>query len=373
MPTVTETTSEIIGQFPAQDHLFSPLKIRGATLRNRIAVSPMCQYSSEDGFANDWHLVHLGSRALGGAGLVFAEATAVEARGRISPQDLGIWKDEHIAPLARIVRFIEQHGAVAGMQLAHAGRKASTLRPWEGGGLIQESNGGWQTVAPSAVPFRLSDSAPTALSRSEIQETVAAFATATQRALAAGFGVVEIHAAHGYLLQEFLSPLSNQRADEYGGSFENRIRVMCEVVEAVRAVWPEGNPLFVRISSTDWVEGGWSVDDSVALAVRLKTLGVDLIDCSSGGNVPGARIPLGPGYQVPFAQRIRNEARILTGAVGLITDPSQADSIIREGEADLVLLARELLRDPNWPLRAASALGQQLMPPVQYGRAFPAT
>ena len=372
MQTVTETKSEIIAQPPSQDHLFSPLTIRDITLRNRIAVSPMCQYSSEDGFASDWHLVHLGSRALGGAGLVFTEAAAVEARGRISPQDLGIWKDEHIAPLARIVRFIEEHGAVAGIQLAHAGRKASTLRPWEGGGFIAESSGGWQTVAPSAVPFRPTDSAPAALSRSEIQETVAAFAAATKRALTAGFRVVEIHAAHGYLLQEFLSPLSNQRTDEYGGSFENRIRLMSEVVEAVRAVWPEGNPLFVRISSTDWVEGGWSVDDSVALAVRLKALGVDLIDCSSGGNVPGARIPLGPGYQVPFAQRIRNEARILTGAVGLITDPHQADIIIREGEADLVLLARELLRDPNWPLRAAAALGQQLEPPVQYGRAFPA-
>ena len=372
MLTATETKSEIVAPTSTPNHLLSPLKIRDATLRNRIAVSPMCQYSSEDGFASDWHLVHLGSRALGGASLVFTEATAVEARGRISPQDLGIWKDDHIAPLARVVRFIEQHGAVAGIQLAHAGRKASTLRPWEGGAYIDQANGGWQTVAPSAVPFRGTDSAPSALSRSEIQETVAAFASATKRALEAGFGVVEIHAAHGYLLQEFLSPLSNHRTDEYGGSFENRIRAMSEVVQAVRSVWPEGNPLFVRISSTDWVEGGWSVDDSVALALRLKTLGVDLIDCSSGGNVPGARIPLSPGYQVPFAQRIRNEAGILTGAVGLITDPHQADSIVREGEADLVLLARELLRDPNWPLRAAAALGQPLTPPVQYGRAFPA-
>lgn len=372
MQTATETLPEISTQSSGDAHLFSPLTIRDLTLRNRIAVSPMCQYSSDDGFANDWHLVHLGSRALGGAALVFTEAAAVEARGRISPQDLGIWKDEHISPLARVVRFIKEHGAVAGIQLAHAGRKASSLRPWEGGGFIPQSKGGWQTVAPSPLPFGSGDNAPIELSRSEIQSTVMAFAAAAKRALTAGFRVVEIHAAHGYLLHEFLSPLSNQRTDEYGGSFDNRIRLMSEVVQAVRAVWPEGNPLFVRISSTDWVDGGWGVDDSVALAARLKELGVDLIDCSSGGNVLRAKIPLGPGYQVPFAQRIRNEAHILTGAVGLITDAHQADSIIRDGEADLVLLARELLRDPNWPLRAAAALGQQLAPPLQYARAFPA-
>jgi 2,4-dienoyl-CoA reductase-like NADH-dependent reductase (Old Yellow Enzyme family) len=332
----------------------------------------MCQYSSEDGFANDWHLVHLGSRALGGAGLVFTEATAVEARGRISPQDLGIWKDEHIAPLARVARFIDDHAAVTGIQLAHAGRKASTQRPWEGGRFIPESKGGWKTVAPSPVAFGSADSAPVELSSTGIQDIVLAFGAAAKRALTAGFRVVEIHAAHGYLLHEFLSPISNQRTDEYGGSFDNRIRLISEVVEAVRGVWPEGNPVFVRISSTDWVEGGWNVDDSVALAVRLKQLGVDLIDCSSGGNVPRAQIPIGPGYQVSFAQRIRNEAHIRTGAVGLITDPHQADRIIREGEADLVLLAREMLREPNWPLHAAAALGQELAPPIQYGRAFSA-
>ncbi|MDQ6760327.1 MAG: NADH:flavin oxidoreductase/NADH oxidase, partial [Acidobacteriota bacterium] len=280
MQTVTEAPLQITSQPAGEAHLFSPLTIRNTTFRNRIAVSPMCQYSSEDGFANDWHLVHLGSRALGGAGLVFTEATAVEARGRISPQDLGIWKDEHIGPLARVVRFIEEHGAVAGTQLAHAGRKASTLRPWEGGGVIPELKGGWQTVAPSPVPFGTSDIAPVALSRSDIRETVTAFAAAAKRALTAGFRVVEIHAAHGYLLHEFLSPLSNQRSDEYGGSFENRIRLISEVAEAVRGVWPEDNPLFVRISSTDWVEGGWSADDSVELSARLKKLGVDLIDCS---------------------------------------------------------------------------------------------
>lgn len=371
MQTVTEELAQGSGPLPEQSGLFTPLTIRNVTFRNRIAVSPMCQYSSEDGFASDWHLVHLGSRALGGAALVFTEATAVEARGRISPQDLGIWKDEHIAQLSRVARFIEESGAAPGIQLAHAGRKASTLPPWEGGKFIPAAKGGWATLAPSPVPFRATDAIPGELSVSGIREVVFAFAAAARRALTAGFRVVEIHAAHGYLLQEFLSPLSNQRTDEYGGPFENRIRLMIEVVESVRAVWPEGNPLFVRISSTDWVDGGWNVDDSVALAGCLKRLGVDLIDCSSGGNAPGARIPLGPGYQVPFAQRIRTEAQILTGAVGLITDAHQAEGIIRDGEADLVLLARELLRDPHWPLHAAAILGQQPAPPVQYARAFP--
>lgn len=352
-------------------HLFSPLDIRGTRLRNRITVSPMCQYSSEDGFANDWHLVHLGSRAIGGAALVFTEAAAVEARGRISPQDLGIWKDEQIEPLSRATRFITQHGSVPGIQLAHAGRKASTRPPWEGGSFILPRDGGWQPVAPSAVPFRPTDPAPVALSGGEIRAVIDAFAAAAQRSLAAGFRVIEIHGAHGYLLHEFLSPLSNFREDEYGGSFENRIRLLCGVVDAVRSVWPEENPLFVRISSSDWLEGGWTIEDSVALAARLKTMGVDLIDCSSGGNVPHAKIPLSPGYQVPFASRIRSEAGIRTGAVGLITTPDQADAIIWQGEADLVLLAREMLRDPYWPIHAALPLGEKAEVPVQYARAFP--
>lgn len=331
----------------------------------------MCQYSCEDGFATDWHLVHLGSRAIGGAALVFAEATAVEARGRISPEDLGIWKDEHIEPLARIARFLEQQGAAPGIQLAHAGRKGSTTPPWAGGRFIDLASGGWQTVGPGAVPFRPTDFNPIPLCIADIREVVASFAAAAKRALTAGFQIIELHAAHGYLLQEFLSPLSNQREDEYGGSFENRIRLLCEVVQAVHSVWPRENPLFVRISSTDWVEGGWTIDDSVALAVQLKKLEVDLIDCSSGGNAARAQIPLGPGYQVPFAQRIRNEAGIATGAVGLITDADQADGIIRHGEADLVLLARETLRDPYWPMHAAAKLGQEVKPPLQYARAYP--
>lgn len=352
-------------------HLFTPLTLRGITLRNRIAVSPMCQYSSRDGFATDWHLVHLGSRAIGGAAVVFAEATAVEERGRISPEDLGIWKDEHVAPLARIARFVGEQGAAPGIQLGHAGRKASTTPPWSGNRFLDASSGGWQTVGPSAVPFRPTDSDPVPLSVAEIAVILQAFAAAAKRAVTAGFQIIELHAAHGYLLQEFLSPLSNRREDEYGGSFENRIRLLCEVVQAVRSVWPDRNPLFVRISSTDWVGGGWTIADSVELARRLKQLGVDLVDCSSGGNVTRAEIPLGPGYQVPFARRIRSEAGIATGAVGLITDPEQADSIIRNGDADLVLLARETLRDPYWPLHAAAKLGQAIRPPIQYARAYP--
>ena len=354
-----------------QAHLFSPLRIRDITFRNRIAVSPMCQYSSEDGFANDWHFVHLGSRAAGGAALVIAEASAVEARGRISPADLGIWKDEHIPALARITAFLRSQGAVAGIQLAHAGRKASTHVPWEkAGSFLPESEAGWRTMAPSPIPFRETDTPPLELSKAEIRTIVEVFAAAARRALAAGFQVIEIHAAHGYLINEFLSPLSNQRRDEYGGSFENRIRFVLEVTQAIRREWPDSLPLFIRISASDWAEGGWTIDDSVKLASILRSLGVDLVDCSSGGLVPYAKIELGPGYQVPFAERIRRETGILTGAVGMITDPEMADGIIREGRADLTLLARQFLRDPYFPLHAAKALGIETAPPVQYKRAF---
>jgi 2,4-dienoyl-CoA reductase-like NADH-dependent reductase (Old Yellow Enzyme family) len=351
-------------------HLFSPLTLRGLALRNRIAVSPMCQYSSEDGFANDWHLVHLGSRAAGGAALVMMEATAVEPRGRISPADQGIWKDEHIPFLARIAAFLREHGAAAGIQLSHAGRKASTARPWEGGRLVPVERGGWLPVAPSPIAYHDSDPAPVELSLAQIRGLVEDFAAAARRALAAGFQVAEIHGAHGYLIHEFLSPLSNHRADEYGGSFENRARFALEVTAAVRAVWPDGLPLFFRISATDWAEGGWDADQSVALVRRLAPLGVDLIDCSSAGLVSHQRIPVAPGYQVPFAARIRQETGIATGAVGLITTAAQADSIVREGQADMVLLARAFLRDPNFPLHAAKELGVEMRPPVQYGRAF---
>jgi 2,4-dienoyl-CoA reductase-like NADH-dependent reductase (Old Yellow Enzyme family) len=351
-------------------HLFTPLTVREVTFRNRIAVSPMCQYSSVDGFTNDWHLVHLGSRAVGGAGLVMMEATAVEACGRISPADTGIWKDEHIASLARITGFLREQGAVAGIQLAHAGRKASTRRPWEGGGAIPEAEGGWRTVAPSPVPFRPEDAPPAELSKPEIRSLVAAFAGAAGRALQAGFQVAEIHAAHGYLIHQFLSPLSNLRSDEYGGSFPNRIRLALEVVEATRGVWPAGLPLFLRISATDWVAGGWTIEESVELARRVRELGVDLVDCSSGGLSMEQKIPLGPGYQAPFAERIRREAGIPTGAVGLITTPAQADDIVRSGKADLVLLAREFLRDAYFPAHAAEALGAECKPPLQYARAW---
>jgi 2,4-dienoyl-CoA reductase-like NADH-dependent reductase (Old Yellow Enzyme family) len=351
--------------------LFSPLEIRGITLRNRIAVSPMCQYSSEDGFATDWHMVHLGSRAVGGAALVMTEATAVEERGRISPGDLGIWKDDHIAPLARIAAFIRSQGAVPGIQLAHAGRKGSTNIPWQRGGApIPVGQGGWPPLAPSAVPFYEHASAPVEVSVAEIGTIVEAFAKAARRALEAGFQVVEIHGAHGYLLDEFLSPLANHRTDEYGGSFENRIRVVLETVSAIRAIWSESLPLFLRISATDWAEGGWEVCDSVELARKVKPLGVDLIDCSSGGMVPWAQIRPGPGFQVPFASRIRQETGILTGAVGMITEPDQADQIITGEQADIVLLARELLRDPYWALRAAKSAGMAVAAPVQYTRAW---
>jgi 2,4-dienoyl-CoA reductase-like NADH-dependent reductase (Old Yellow Enzyme family) len=356
----------------ATAHLFDPLSVRGVTFANRVFVSPMCEYSSADGFANDWHLVHLGSRAAGGAGLVFTEATAVLPEARISPQDLGIWSDEHIEPLARIVRFVRQQGAVAGMQLAHAGRKASTHRPWDGHGTVPESAGGWtKVVAPMAEPFAEGYPLPQALTSDGIREVVAAFAQSARRAFDAGFQVIEIHAAHGYLLHEFLSPLSNRRDDAYGGSFENRTRLLREVVVAVRSSWPERAPLFVRISASDWVDGGWDIHQSVQLARALKELGVDLIDCSSGGNVLRAKIPAGPGYQTPFAEQIRREAGIMTGAVGMITSSAQAEQIVATGLADAVLIARELLRDPYWPLRAARELGQAIAWPVQYLRAAP--
>ncbi len=350
--------------------LFEPLSLRNVTFRNRIAVSPMCQYSSQDGFATDWHLVHLGSRAVGGAGLVVMEATAVEDRGRISPYDQGIWKDEHIPMLSRIAAFQREQGAVAGVQLAHAGRKASTRRPWEGGGQIPIADGGWQTVAPSAIPFRPQDAPPAALSKAEIAALVASFVAAARRALAAGFQVVELHGAHGYLMHEFLSPLSNRRNDEYGGSLENRMRFALEVTRAVREAWPAALPLFLRISSSDWVEGGWTIDDSVELARCVRDLGVDLIDCSSGGTSLDQKIALGPGYQVPFAERIRREVGIPTGAVGLITSARQAEEIVATGKADLVLLAREFLRDPYFSQHAARELGAELKPPLQYARAW---
>ena len=354
-------------------HLFTPLQLRDIRLRNRIGVSPMCQYSSVDGFANDWHFVHLGSRAVGGAALVMTEATAVLPEGRISPEDLGLWKDEQIEMLARIFRFIETQGAVPGMQLAHAGRKASTAAPWKTGEhVVAEKDGGWRPIfAPSPLPFSPDDIVPTELDHAGIERVVRAFADASRRALEAGAKVIEIHAAHGYLLHSFLSPLSNQRTDEYGGSFDNRTRALREVVAAVRTVWPERFPLLVRLSVTDWVEGGWDLEQSVMLAPQLQKLGVDLIDCSSGGAVPGAKIPVGPGYQVPFAERIRHEAGILTAAVGMITTAEQADQIIRTGQADLVFLARELLRDPYWPHRTALALKQNLSVADQYRRAFP--
>ncbi len=354
---------------PRMTDLFAPLALRSVTLRNRLAVSPMCMYSAVEGRANDWHLVHLGGRAAGGAGLVIAEATAVEARGRISALDLGLWEDAQLEPLARIVRFVEGQGAAAGIQLAHAGRKASTSAPWEGGGPVPVAAGGWTTVGPSPIPFAEGYPAPEALDLAGIRGVVAAFASAARRAQAAGFRVVEVHAAHGYLLHQFLSPLANRRTDEYGGSFENRTRLVREVVAAVRAAWPEALPLLVRISATDWVEGGWDADQSVELCRALRDLGVDLVDVSSGGQVPSARVPVGPGYQTAFAERIRREAAVATGAVGMIVSPEQADHVIRSGQADLVLLARELLRDPHFPLRAARALGREGPWPKQYARA----
>jgi 2,4-dienoyl-CoA reductase-like NADH-dependent reductase (Old Yellow Enzyme family) len=351
--------------------LFDPLALRDLRLSNRVFVSPMCEYSSHDGFATDWHLVHLGSRAVGGAGLVFTEATAVTPEGRISPEDLGLWRDEHIERLAQIARFVKANGAAIGIQLAHSGRKGSTRRPWEGTGAIGAAAGGWDPVGPGTEPFAPNYPTPSPLDAAGIAAIVGAFRDAAVRARHAGFDVVEIHAAHGYLIHEFLSPLINHRTDQYGGSFGNRARLCLEIVEAVRRIWPERLPVFVRVSCTDWVEQGWDIDETVELARCLKLRGVDLIDCSSSGAVPSAAPPIGPGYQVPFAERIRRDVGIMTGAVGLITTPTQADDIISSGRADCVLLARELLRDPYWPLHAAAALGQPITWPAQYLRAAP--
>jgi 2,4-dienoyl-CoA reductase-like NADH-dependent reductase (Old Yellow Enzyme family) len=351
-------------------HLFDSFQLRDVTLRNRIGVSPMCQYSAQDGFVNDWHMVHLGSYANGGAGLVIWEATAVEARGRISPNDLGIWSDAHIEGMARINHFIDQQGAVAGIQIAHAGRKAGTAAPWDGGKPLSDEQGGWMPVGPSPIAFAEPYRVPHELSLTEIQELVASFQAAAKRSLAAGFRWVEIHGAHGYLLHNFLSPFSNQRSDAYGGSFENRTRLYIEVARAIREVWPERLPLTARFSVTDWTEGGWDLEQSIELARLLKTEGVDLIDCSSGGNLPQAQIPIGAGYQVPFAEAIRREVGIATAAVGLITEPTHADEIVRNGRADLVLLGRELLRHPFWPQHAAKQLKQEIPTPKQYARAW---
>ncbi len=352
--------------------LFTPLSLRDVVLRNRIAVSPMCQYSAVDGLANDWHLVHLGARAVGGCGLVIFEATGVEARGRISPADLGLWSDAQVEPLARVVRFVEAQGAVACLQLAHAGRKGSTRPPWDqGGSHVPPAQGGWSTVGPSPIPFGEGYPAPEPLSEAGISELTQAFAGAARRARAAGFRALELHAAHGYLLHQFLSPLANQRTDRYGGSFENRARFPCEVVAAVRREWPERLPVLVRISATDWMPGGWDIGEAVELARKLRALGADLVDTSSGGLSPLARVPVGPGYQTAFAERIRREAGIATGAVGMIVSPEQADHVLRSGQADLVLLARELLRDPYFPLRASTALKAEHAWPRQYLRARP--
>lgn len=371
-PQATPTTPDAAASLP---HLFRPLALRGLTLRNRLVVSPMCQYSCEaqDGLATDWHLVHLGSRAVGGAGLVFTEAAAVTPEGRISPQDLGFWSDAHAEALEPIVRFLHARGAAAGIQLAHAGRKASTLRPWEPGQdrRVAVERGGWEPIAPSPIPFADGYHQPRAMQLADIQAATAAFAAAARRADRVGFDVVEVHAAHGYLLNAFLSPLSNQRTDAYGGSFENRQRLLLEVVEAVRRAWPAEKVLMVRLSATDWVPGGWDLDDSVRLVRALGQRGVDLVDCSSGGVSPAQQIPTAPGYQVPLAERIRRETGLPTGAVGLITDPHQAEAILAQGQADLVFMAREFLRDPYVPLHAAAALGApDAVPwPSQYLRA----
>lgn len=352
--------------------LFSRFKLRGLEFKNRIFVSPMCQYSAQDGIADTWHMVHLGSRAVGGAGLVMVEATAVVPEGRISPYDMGIWSDRHAEALAPIARFILEQGAAPAIQLAHAGRKASADAPWFSRGPLVPENGGWQVVAPSAVPFSPNSPLPRELAEAELDVIVAAFVAAAKRSLAAGFEVVEIHMAHGYLLHEFLSPLSNRRNDTYGGSLENRARFPLRVAQAVREVWPQNLPFFVRISATDWVEGGWDLAQSLQLCLWLKEAGVDLIDCSSGGLTPDAKIPAGPGFQTPSAAAIRQELGIAVGAVGLITAPVQAEQIVATGSADAVFLARELLRDPYWPLHAAKILGAEVQWPVQYERAKPA-
>ncbi len=348
--------------------LFSPLQIRDVTLRNRFVVSPMCQYSSVDGVATDWHLVHLGSFARGGAGLVVVEATAVLPEGRISPDDMGLWNEEQVAPLKRIVDFMHSQGAAAGIQLAHAGRKASTYALWKGRGQVPLDEGGWQTVAPSALPFYEQDRVPAAMDDAAIQQVIHAFVTAAERSLTAGFDVVEIHAAHGYLIHQFLSPLTNKRTDQYGGTFENRVRLLCEIVTAVRNVWPADKPLFVRISATDWTADGWTPDDSVTLAKILQPLGVDLMDCSSGAIAPKIHIPVEPLYQVFLAEKVKKESGMMSGAVGLITTARQAEEIISSGQADLVFMARQMLRDPHFPLRAASELGVDVPWPKQYER-----
>lgn len=350
--------------------LMSPLTIGGVTFRNRIAMSPMCMYSAQDGFANDFHLVHLGSRAIGGVALVIVEATAVTAEGRISPGDMGIWKDEHIEPLARIARFVETQGAIPGIQLAHAGRKASCNAPWSGGGSLKTAaEGGWPVIGPSPLPFHADDPIPTAMSEEDIDDCIDAWERATKRALAADFKVVELHAAHGYLLHEFLSPLSNKRTDEYGGSPQNRMRFLLRVADRLRAAIPPELPFFVRISATDWITGGWDIEQSIMLCKELKALGVDLIDVSSGGATPDAKIPVARGFQIPFAGRIREEAEIRTGGVGLITDAQYADEIITSGQADLIFVGRELLREPYWALKAQHALEMEPTWPTQYSYA----
>lgn len=352
--------------------LFEKLPLRSITLPNRIGLAPMCQYSAVDGLANDWHLVHLGARATGGAGLVMTEAVAVSPEGRISPGDLGLWDDRQVGPLARIASFLAAQGAVPAIQLAHAGRKASTRRPWEGGGRALLADGGWEPIfAPSAVPFDEGWQVPDALDADGMARLAAAFAAAARRAAAAGFLVAEIHAAHGYLLHEFLSPIANRRGDAFGGSLDHRMRFPLRVVEAVRAAWPADLPLFLRLSATDWVDGGFVPDEAVVFAREAKARGVDLVDCSSGGMHPKAVVPVAPGYQVPFAARIRREASVATAAVGLITEPLQAEEILVSGHADLVLLGRELLRNPHWPLAASEQLGAAQEGPRQYLRARP--
>jgi 2,4-dienoyl-CoA reductase-like NADH-dependent reductase (Old Yellow Enzyme family) len=349
--------------------LFSPLRIKDITLLNRIAMSPMCQYSATDGFVSNYHLVHYGARALGGAGLIIQEATAVLPEGRITPGDLGIWDDRHVEKLRTITKFIASHGAVPGIQLAHAGRKASCEKPWLGGKQLGEHEGGWQTAAPSATAFNADERPPAALDEAGIENVVSAFKAAARRAFNAGFKVVEIHAAHGYLIHQFLSPLSNQRTDRYGGSFENRTRLILEIVSAIKSEWPDSLPIFVRLSATDYVDGGWNTDETVRLAAILKAMEVDLVDSSSGGTVPYAKIPFGPGYQVPFAERIRKEAGIMTGAVGLITEARQAAGILDHEQADIVLIGRQMLRDPHFALHAAKELGADISWPIQYHRA----
>lgn len=353
-----------------EEDLLTPLKIRGLTLRNRIVVSPMCQYSSKEGFAGDWHLIHLGSRAQGGAGLIFTEAAAVTPQGRISPFDLGIWDLKHVEALKRITTFIHEMGAISGIQLAHSGRKGSCRPPWEGGGAISSKESGWDVIGPSSISFSAESSTPKEMDKQGIQDVKTAFKKAALRAIEAGFKIIEIHSAHGYLLHSFLSPLSNHRQDDYGGSLENRMRFVCEVAQEIRSVIPEDMPLFTRISATDWVEGGWDIEQSIKLAIALKKCGVDLIDASSGALVPYAKIPVGPSYQVPFASAIRAEAEIMTGAVGLITEPHQANEIITSGKADLVFVGREFLREPYWGLKAEQALGQEAKWPTPYGYAI---